>query len=32
MLGYHNHFVSTCHTEEDIEAITDIAKQAFETL
>ena len=32
MLGYHNHFVSTCHTEEDIEAISYIAKQAFETI
>ena len=32
MLGYHNHFVSTCHTEEDIEAISSIAKQAFEVL
>ena len=32
MLGYHNHFVSTCHTEDDIEAISNIAKQAFEAL
>ncbi|MFL2698296.1 MAG: aminotransferase class III-fold pyridoxal phosphate-dependent enzyme [Gammaproteobacteria bacterium] len=29
MLGYHNHFVSTCHTDEDIDSITDIARQAF---
>ena len=32
MLGYHNHFVSTCHTDQDLGAITDIARQAFEAL
>ena len=32
MLGYHNHFVSTCHSEEDLESITDIARQAFKAL
>ena len=32
MVGYHNHFVSTCHSDEDIESITDIARQAFSAL
>ena len=32
MLGYHNHFVSTCHSEEDLESISDIARQAFKAI
>ena len=32
MLGYHNHFVSTCHSDEDLEAICNIARQSFEAL
>ena len=32
MLGYHNHFVSTCHTDQDLDAISNIARQAFEVL
>ena len=32
MLGYHNHFISTCHSDEDLEAICNIARQSFEAL
>jgi len=32
MLGYHNHFVSTSHSDEDLEAICNIARQSFEAL
>ena len=32
MLGYHNHFVSTCHTDQDLDTISNIATQAFEVL
>ena len=32
MLGYHNHFISTAHSEEDLENVIQVAKEAFTTL
>ena len=32
MLGYHNHFVSTVHSEEDLATIIQVAKEAFTRL
>ena len=32
MLGYHNHFISTAHSEEDLAAIIQVAKEAFTIL
>ena len=32
MLGYHNHFVSTAHSEEDLATIVQVAREAFTTL
>ena len=32
MLGYHNHFISTAHSEEDLETVIKVAKEAFTTL
>lgn len=32
LLNYHNHFVSTAHTDEDIEHICDAAAEAFAAL
>ena len=32
MLGYHNHFISTAHSEEDLETVIQVAKEAFTTL
>ena len=32
MLGYHNHFISTAHSEEDLTAIIQVAKEAFTVL
>ena len=32
MLGYHNHFISLAHSEEDIDFIETIARQAFKSL
>ncbi|HIA43892.1 MAG TPA: aminotransferase class III-fold pyridoxal phosphate-dependent enzyme, partial [Gammaproteobacteria bacterium] len=32
MVGYHNHFVSTAHTEKDIINICDAAAEAFSVL
>ena len=32
MLGYHNHFISTAHTEEDLLAIQESVKKAFTAL
>jgi glutamate-1-semialdehyde aminotransferase len=32
MLGYHNHFISTAHSEEDLETVILVAKEAFTTL
>jgi len=32
MLGYHNHFISTAHSEEDLAAIIKVAKEAFTIL
>jgi glutamate-1-semialdehyde aminotransferase len=31
-LGYHNHFISTAHSEEDLAAIIQVAKEAFTIL
>ena len=32
MLGYHNHFISTAHSEEDLATIIQVAKEAFTIL
>lgn len=32
LLGYHNHFVSTAHTEKDLQQTLEIADMAFEAL
>jgi len=32
MLGYHNHFISTAHSAEDLVTITQVAKEAFTSL
>ena len=32
MLGYHNHFISLAHRNEDIDFIENTAKQAFQKL
>ena len=29
MVGWHNHFISTAHTDEDLVAIQESAKKAF---
>ena len=32
LLNYHNHFVSTAHTEDDLKQTWDIADRAFASL
>ena len=32
MLGYHNHFISTAHSAEDLVTIIQVAKEAFTSL
>ena len=32
MLGYHNHFISTAHTEEDLLGVQETVKKAFTAL
>ena len=32
LLGYHNHFVSTAHTDQDIAQACDVADEAFAAL
>jgi glutamate-1-semialdehyde aminotransferase len=32
MLGYHNHFISLAHNDEDIDFVETTAKQAFKSL
>ena len=32
MVGWHNHFISTAHTNEDLVAIEESAKKAFTAL